>query len=65
MIEAMILICALNLGADRCDEHSAEDVIHVKVEPVACAMAGQSVVAGMPGGRAEGRVMKVICGGRT
>ena len=62
MIEAMILICALSLSSDACDEHSADDVIRVKVEPVACAMASESIVAGMPGERAEGRLVKIICG---
>jgi hypothetical protein len=62
LIEALILICALNLAVDGCDEHSAEDVIRVKVEPVACAMASESVIAGMPGDRAQGRFIKVICG---
>jgi len=62
LIEAMILICALSVSADSCDEHSAEDVIRVKVEPVACAMALQSVVADMPGDRAQGRFVKMICG---
>ncbi len=58
----MILICTLSVAADGCDEHSAEDVIRVKVEAVACAMASESVVAGMPGDRAQGRLVKVICG---
>ncbi len=60
----MILICALGVAADACNEDSAEDVIRVKVEPVACAMAAESVIAGMPGARSDGRFMKVICGGR-
>jgi hypothetical protein len=58
----MILICTLSLPAGSCDEHSAEDVIRVKIEPSACAMAFQSVVAEMPGERARGRFVKVICG---
>jgi hypothetical protein len=64
LIEAMILICALGLPAEACDQSSAQDVIRVKVEPVGCALAAQSVIAGMAGGRSEGRFMKVICGGR-
>jgi hypothetical protein len=62
LIEAMILICALSVAAGGCDEHSAEDVIRVKVEPVVCAMASESIVAGMPGDRAEGRLVKIVCG---
>ncbi len=62
MIEAMILICTLGLPAERCDEHSAEDVMRVKVEPLSCAMASESVVAEMPGDRAQGRFIKIICG---
>jgi hypothetical protein len=62
LIEALILICALNVAADGCTEQSAEDVLRVKVEPVACAMASESIIAGMPGDRAEGRRVKIICG---
>jgi hypothetical protein len=62
LIEALILICALGGAPDGCDEHSAEDLIRVKVEPVACAMASQSVIAGMAGDRAQGRLIKIICG---
>ncbi|WP_020177040.1 hypothetical protein [Methyloferula stellata] len=62
MIEAMILICALSVSADGCTEQSADDVIRVKVEAIACAMASESVIAGMPGDRAEGRLVKIICG---
>jgi hypothetical protein len=60
----MVLICALSLPAEKCDAHSAEDVIRVKVEPLSCAMAAQSVIAAMPGERAEGRFVKMICGGK-
>jgi len=64
LIEALILICALSVTAERCDVSSAEDVIRLKVEPAACAMASQSAVAEMAGDRTQGRFMKVVCGGK-
>ncbi|MGB8276964.1 MAG: hypothetical protein WCF20_03385 [Methylovirgula sp.] len=62
MIEAIILICGLGVAPNACTEHTAEDVVRVKVPPTICAMAAQSVIAGEAGTRAEGRLMKVICG---
>jgi hypothetical protein len=62
MIEAIILICGFGMTASACTEHTADDVIHVKVPPTICALAAQTVVAGEAGTRAQGRSMKVICG---
>ncbi len=62
LIEAMILICSLGITPETCDERSAEDVLWVKVEPVTCAMASESVVAEMPGERVQGHFIKVVCG---
>lgn len=64
MIEAVILICALGLSPQACTERTADDVIRVQVQPVICAMAAQSVIAGEAGARTAGRRMKVICGRR-
>lgn len=61
MIEAIVLICGLGMSPSACTEKTAEDVIRVKVQPVICAMAAQSVVAGEAGMRAEGHQMKVVC----
>jgi len=62
LIEAMILICSLGLSPETCDERSAQDVLRVKVEPMSCAMASESLVAEMPGDRAQGHFIKVVCG---
>lgn len=62
MIQAIILICGLRLAPSACTEHSAEDIIRIKVQPAICAMAAQSVVASEAGLRAQGRQVKVVCG---
>jgi hypothetical protein len=62
MVEAVILICGLGVAPQACTPRTADDVIRIKVQPGACAMAAQSVVAGEAGLRAQGRQMKVICG---
>jgi hypothetical protein len=64
LIEALILICALNVTAQSCDAYSAEDVIRLKVEPVVCALASQSAIAGLAGDRSQGQFIKIVCGGR-
>jgi hypothetical protein len=65
MIEAVILICALNVSPQACADRTADDVIRVKVQPTVCAMAMQSVVAGEAGARAKGRMLKVVRGGKA
>jgi hypothetical protein len=62
MIQAIILICGLGLAPSACTEQSAEDVIRIKVPATVCAMAAQSVVASEAGLRAQGRLVKVLCG---
>ena len=63
MIEAVILLCAV--GATDCDERTAEDVVRVKVPPMACiSMAPETVAAGMPETRREGVFIKIICKGK-
>lgn len=64
MVEALILICALGVQPQACTEHSAEDVIRVKVPAITCGLAAQTIVAGEAGERTRGRQMKVICRGK-
>jgi hypothetical protein len=59
MIPAIILICA---SLADCTEQTAIQVERVRVPLIACGMASQTIIAAEAGQRAEGAIVKTICG---